>query len=323
MRGWGFLWMTILLFGTIEVATKIVLRETVSAAGAFTSWDALLLAGFRYLIGGVFLIATAPGSWWRTIRKMDFGDWVCLSLLGLGGVTIFTGLFHLSIRTIPAAQGAVIFSMTPIFVAGLAPALLKESLTLRKTLGILVGFAGVILLCRPGGDLSSATMVGPLLMVCASFFFALYTVLGKRVFGSSQGPLIGTTFVLSSVVFMPLALSDKVHLPSLIVSNGSVFLSVLYLGLAATGLGYLFYFKGLHRVGASKGATVFYIKPVFATLLAVLLLGETVSAAMIAGTVVILSGLFLVTGASESPGKKEAPSSSKDTDPPPMTNCKL
>ena len=305
MRGWGFLSATILLFSTIEVATKIILRETVHAAGAFTSYDALLLAGCRFFIGGAFLIATAPGSWWRTIRKLDFGDWVRLSLLGLGGVGAFTSLFHLSIRTIPAAQGAVIFSMTPIFVAGLAPALLKESLTLRKTLGILVGFAGVILLCRPGGDLSSATMVGPLLMVGASFFFALYTVLGKRIFGSSQGPLIGTTFVLSSVVFMPLALSDEVHLPSLILSNSSVFLSVLYLGLAATGMGYLFYFKGLHRVGASKGAAVFYLKPVFATLLAVLLLGERISPMMVVGTSVILSGLFLVTGASESSGKSE------------------
>ncbi len=305
MRGWGFLSATILLFSTIEVATKIILRETVHAAGAFTSYDALLLAGCRFFIGGAFLIATAPGSWWRTIRKLDFGDWVRLSLLGLGGVGAFTSLFHLSIRTIPAAQGAVIFSMTPIFVAGLAPALLKESLTLRKTLGILVGFAGVILLCRPGGDLSSATMVGPLLMVGASFFFALYTVLGKRIFGSSQGPRIGTTFVLSSVVFMPLALSDEVHLPSLILSNSSVFLSVLYLGLAATGMGYLFYFKGLHRVGASKGAAVFYLKPVFATLLAVLLLGERISPMMVVGTSVILSGLFLVTGASESSGKSK------------------
>ena len=304
MRGWGFLWATIFLFSTIEVATKIVLREAVHAVGAFTSYDALLLAGCRFFIGGVFLIATAPGSWWRMIRKMGFGDWVRLSLLGLGGVTVFTSLFHLGLRTVPAAQGAVIFSMTPIFVAGLAPALLKESLTLKKISGILVGFAGVIVLCRPSGNLSSAT-AGPLLMVGASFFFALYTVLGKRIFGSSQGPRIGTTFVVGSLAFMPLLLSGEAHLPSLIVSNGSVFLSVLYLGLAATGMGYLFYFKGLHRVGASKGAAVFYLKPVFATFLAVLLLGETISAAMIAGTAVILSGLFLVTGASELPGKSE------------------
>jgi drug/metabolite transporter (DMT)-like permease len=322
MRGWGFLWATILLFSTIEVATKIVLRETVHAAGAFTSYDALLLAGCRFFIGGVFLIATAPGSWWRLVRKMGFGDWICLSLLGLGGVTAFTSLFHLGIRTVPAAQGAVIFSMTPIFVAGLAPALLKESLTLRKISGILVGFAGVIILCRPSENLSSTT-AGPLLIVGASFFFALYTVLGKRVFGPSQGPLIGTTFVLSSVAFMPLLLSDKAHLPSLIVSNSSVFLSVLYLGLAATGMGYLFYFKGLHRVGASKGAAVFYLKPVFATLLAVLLLGETISAAMIAGTAVILSGLFLVTGASESSGSKEASSSPKDNAFPSLSNDTL
>jgi len=143
-------------------------------------------------------------------------------------------------------------------------------------------------------------------MVGASFFFALYTVLGKRIFGpSSQGPLIGTAFVLGSLPLMPILLSDEAHLPHLIASNSSVLLSVLYLGLAATGTGYLLYFKGLHRIGASKGATVFYLKPVFASLLAVLLLGETVSAAMIAGTAVILSGLFLVSGASESPRRSK------------------
>ncbi|MFH1007291.1 MAG: DMT family transporter [Candidatus Latescibacterota bacterium] len=304
MQGWGFLWATIFLFSTIEVATKIILREIVSAVGAFTSYDALVLAGFRFFIGGVFLIAVAPGRWWRALRKMARRDRIRLGLLGFLGVPAYTALFHLGLRTIPAAQGAVIFSMTPIFVAGLAPALLKESLTLRKIAGILVGFVGVIILCRLDGSFGRVS-AGSLLMLCASFFFALYTVLGKRIFGSSQGPLIGTTFVLGSLPFVPLLWMDSVRLPSQIFSNSLVFLNVFHLGLIATGLGYLFYFKGLHRVGASRGTTLFYLKPLFASLLAAVILGEGITTTMVAGTAVILSGLFLVTGASESSGKSE------------------
>lgn len=306
IRGWGVLSIAIFLFSTIEVVSKIVLRETVALTGSFTSFDALSLASSRFFIAGVFLIASAPGSWRRAVREMSLGDWARLGLLGLVGVTVCTSLFHLSLRTITAAQGAVIFSANPIFVAALAPALLGESLTLRKMSGILVGFAGVFFLCRPRGDLDGTVAVGALSMVGASFFFALYTVLGKRIFRpSSRRALIGTAFVLGSIPLMPAFLSDKAHLAHLMGSNRSVLLSVTYLGMAATGAGYLFYFKGLHRIGASKGATVFYLKPVFASILAVLLLGETLSASMIAGTAVILSGLFLVIGASESPRKSK------------------
>lgn len=306
MRGWGVLSIAIFLFSTIEVVSKIVVRETVALAGSFTSCDALLLACYRFFVAGVFLIGAASGSGKRVIRELGVGDWARLGLLGLVGVTMCTSLFHLSLRTIPAAQGAMIFSANPIFVAALAPTLLGESLTLRKASGIFLGFAGVFVLCRARGHLGTTT-VGALLMVGASFFFALYTVLGKRIFRpSSRRALIGTAFVLGSLPLMPVSLSDEAHLAHLIASNGSVVLSVLYLGLAATGTGYLLYFQGLHRIGASKGATVFYLKPVFASLLAVLLLGETVSAAMVAGTAVILSGLFLVTGASESLGKSKA-----------------
>lgn len=305
MRGWGGLLMAIFLFSTIEVVSKIVLQETIAVAGSFTPYDALSLACTRFFIAGVFLIAAASGSWKRVVRELGFGDWARLGLLGLVGVTVCTSLFHLSLRKITAAQGAVIFSANPIFVAVLAPVLLRESLTLRKASGIFLGFAGVFILCRSRGDLAGTT-VGALLMVGASFFFALYTVLGKRIFRpSSRRLFIGIAFVLGSVPLTPVFLSDEAHLPHLIGSNASVVLSVMYLGLVATGTGYLLYFKGLHRIGASKGATVFYLKPVFASILAVLLLGETVSAAMIAGTAVILSGLFLVTGASESPRRSK------------------
>ncbi|MEA3486273.1 MAG: DMT family transporter, partial [Thermodesulfobacteriota bacterium] len=68
---------------------------------------------------------------------------------------------------------------------------------------------------------------------------------------------------------------------------------VLFLSLAGTALAYVLYYFGLMNTSAQKGAMAFFLKPVLASLLAVIFLGETINIYMLLGTALILSGLFL------------------------------
>jgi len=70
-------------------------------------------------------------------------------------------------------------------------------------------------------------------------------------------------------------------------------LPILYITLFGTSLAYFLYYFGLLNTSAQRGAMIFFLKPVLATVLAVLILGEEINAYMLAGIVLILSGLFL------------------------------
>jgi drug/metabolite transporter (DMT)-like permease len=70
---------------------------------------------------------------------------------------------------------------------------------------------------------------------------------------------------------------------------------LLYLGVVTVGLGYLLYFEGMRRVPASRGASLFYLKPVLAVLLAHYALGEPVTYALVLATVMVAAGVLLVT----------------------------
>ena len=70
---------------------------------------------------------------------------------------------------------------------------------------------------------------------------------------------------------------------------------LLYLGVVTVGLGYFLYFEGMRRVPASRGASLFYLKPVLALLFAHVFLGEPVSYKLLAASLLVAGGILLVT----------------------------
>ena len=70
---------------------------------------------------------------------------------------------------------------------------------------------------------------------------------------------------------------------------------LLYLGLVTVGIGYILYFEGMRRVPASRGASLFYLKPVLALLFAHFALGEPISYTLLLASVLVASGILLVT----------------------------
>ena len=123
--------------------------------------------------------------------------------------------------------------------------------------------------------------------------WSLYTILGKRLLARYQ-PLqvTGYSLMLGSILFLPIGLHSALSQNYRAVGWAGIS-SVLYLALLTSVLGYLTWNWALARVEASKVAVVSNLQPVFAALLAWLLLGERVTPGFVFGAAVVALGVFL------------------------------
>ena len=139
-------------------------------------------------------------------------------------------------------------------------------------------------------------------MLVSGLFFALSICIAKRVvarYGAMV--LMGFSSLFGSLVLLPLALARTwgTGLESL----AAAWVPVLYVALAGTALAYFLYYFGLVNTPVQLGSMTFFLKPVLASLLAVLIIGEKVNAFMVTGTGLILAGLVLVIAKRRPEGK--------------------
>jgi drug/metabolite transporter (DMT)-like permease len=281
--GYAALLAAILLFSTIEVGTKLV----------GDAIPPLRLAFLRFAITGLLLLGPAIRRmrlWREPLRPADLR---VLLMLGIVGVTVSIGFYHLSLRYLPANVAAVVFSANPVFVVLFAPAILGERLTAQRIAAVAVGLAGVTVIGCGKASLEPGFVKGLACMLGALISFALYSVLSRR-FMPRFGAVVMTSFagLIGGALLLPW--SWAMEGSPLVAMSAPTWLKLLYLSGAATALGYLLFFLGLGRVGASKGSMLFFLKPVLASLCAWLVLGEPVTRSIVVGGAIILAALGMV-----------------------------
>jgi drug/metabolite transporter (DMT)-like permease len=163
-----------------------------------------------------------------------------------------------------------------------------------RLVGLFVGMVGVIVLL--GFDVGSdgQRLLGAGMVLLATACYAISALLMKRPAIASL-PRLGVVAVECSTTFVviaPLALTRLPnHIPAL-----PVLASLLVLGVICTALAYVTFFALIAEVGASRGTVFTYVNPAVSVLLGVLLLGEPLGAATIAGFILIIAGSWLSTG---------------------------
>ncbi|HEY6541840.1 MAG TPA: DMT family transporter [Ktedonobacteraceae bacterium] len=172
-----------------------------------------------------------------------------------------------------------------------------------RLVGLLVGMVGVIVLLGldVGGD--AQRLLGAVFVLVATMCYALSVLILKRPTIASL-PRLGVVTIActtSAIVLLPLAVT---HLPARPPSF-SVIASLVVLGLVCTALAYLAYFALIAEVGASRATVITYVNPVVSVFLGVLVLGEPLNAAIIAGFLLIIAGSWLSTGGSLPPSLRQ------------------
>lgn len=276
--GYFFLVITVVLFSTYEAVGKTL-------SGQVNPFQINFL---RFLAGGVllFLILLIKGD-----IKISLKEAAYVTLAGLINVVVSMNLLQQALISEGAKASivAVIFSSNPIFVTVFSALFERQKIGFAQACGLLLGFAGIIVISVDTLDFSGINIVSPVLALLSAVFYGLYTVIGRMVslrIGSLK--MNAYSFISGSLMLIPIMLALKV--PILHFSPEAT-LKILYLGIFVTGIAYYSYFIGLTSVGAGSGSMVFFLKPVLASIIAAVFLGESITMNMVAGTILIIAGI--------------------------------
>jgi len=229
-------------------------------------------------------VTLAPGDGWR------------LFLLGLLGNTCYQSLFITGMAHTRAGNAALILATTPLCTAILGRIRKHEYFTSRGVMGLLMAFAGIVMIVLSGrGEISlGETVLGDSLLLASTVCWSLYTV-GSRQLMHTYGSLKTTTIMMTSGT--PLLL--LICAPSLLRQDWSrvrpvAWAGLVYSGLFAIALAYLIWSYGVKKIGSTRTAIYSNITPIVALLVAWPALGESPTLGQLAGAVVIFTGIYLV-----------------------------
>ena len=213
---------------------------------------------------------------------------------GLFVVTLYHLALNAGERTTTAGTASVVIAGAPAMALTMSLALGLEAFSRRRAAGLAVAFAGVVvvILLGSGQTVSVSSSKGPLLVLIAAASFAAYNVLAKPLLGrydaiavSSAASLVGT------VALLPFAASGTAD--RLTGMSGGDLLLVLYLGLVCTLAGYVLWTVGLRGLDPSRAVAYLYGVPVVAVAVGALTLGESVTAWLLVGGLLVVGGVAL------------------------------
>jgi drug/metabolite transporter (DMT)-like permease len=224
-----------------------------------------------------------------------------LAAFGMGflnNIVPFSLIFHGQTQ-IGAGLASILNATTPLFTALVAHALTAdEKLTPTKITGLMLGFAGVVVLLGPKVTAGlDASLIAMAACLGAALSYGFAAVFGRRFRRLGVTPMQGAfgQLTASSLLMVPVAaLADRFW--TLPVPSLTVIAAVLALAIVSTGFAYLIYFRLIANAGATNAALVTLLIPVSAVLLGMAVLGETVTAAQIAGMGLIGLGLLVLDG---------------------------
>lgn len=236
------------------------------------------------IVGALWLGRGRPG--------LSRGDLFSLSLLGIFGITLNQLLFALGLQRTSVAHAALLSALAPIMVLLIAASVGQERITIRKLGGMAIAVAGVVILQRDTGGRTVATLAGDAIILLSALAIALYSVLGKRVTERHDIVTVNAvSFLAGFIALAPLLLPPRGFSYAAVSLAG--WLSVLYMAVFASVLGYLIFCYALTRMSASRVAAYMYLQPLLATILAVPMLGESVTGSLAGGGVLVLLGVYV------------------------------
>lgn len=276
--------LTLLLFSSMEVVSKPLMGHIHPFA---------LTLG-RFILGwavlGVLFVARGES---RRLRGLSVSNWALLVLLGLLNTFVAMSLLQFAVQNSNAGTAAAIICSNPAFVFLFAVLLGMQAFRWRKLLGLAIALGGVLLV----SDITRIRLsTGALYALAAAAVFALYAVLNKKIV-HRVGPL-ALNFVSFTAGIWALAgymlISDRtMFIPDSAFLHWKPLLSLLYLGIAVSGIGYITFMRTVDRYSPLSASLIFLLKPAVAAILAWLALGEIPSDVSAVGMGLISIGSLL------------------------------
>lgn len=271
-------------FGGIFIAGKVMANEIPPAQAGF----------LRFSMASTCLLALL---YWRERRfpVPTFKEWAGLTCLGLTGIFGYNLLLLKALQTVEANHSAAMISCNPALITLISCLVLGERISRLNALGVLISVSGAVIVASKG-QVSQLLHFseGDIFLVGALCCWALYSVIGKHILGSlsalvsvSYAAAIGTLLLFPATLFFT-DISQINHI------SHSSWLALFYLAIPGTVIAFLCFYEGIKAIGVIKAGIFINLTPISTLLLSIPILGEIPCPAMLTGTAMVISGVFLV-----------------------------
>jgi drug/metabolite transporter (DMT)-like permease len=219
--------------------------------------------------------------------------WWPVVLLGIVNVAIPFFLISWGEQSIDSAVAAILDATVPLFTILIAHyALHDDKMTVPKVAGLLIGFAGVILLMSKDIGASHSSLVGQLAVVLACAFYAGSSVYARKRTEHAPGIMRSVGPLISSTAVMWIA-APMLETPFKIPQLSITWVALLWLGVLGSGFAFILNYYLIHEIGPTRTTMVTYLFPLGGVILGVLFLNEQLSWQVLAGAVLIVSSLVV------------------------------
>ena len=273
--------ITILIWGNTFISTKILLVD----------FQPIEILFFRFVIGLLALLIIYP----RRLRNTTPRQELTFLAAGLCGVSLYYLLENIALTYTMAANVSVIISTAPFFTAILSQLFLKEE---KLRIGFFIGFAiamvGIFLVSFSGSKLE-LNPVGDILALLASFLWACYSILTKKIssFGYNTIQTTRRIFVYGILFMIPALFLMDFHLGLERFTSPVYLFNIAFLGLGASALCFVSWNFAVRVLGAVRTSVYIYMVPVITVIMSVFVLHERITVLSFVGMLLILTGLIL------------------------------
>ena len=279
------LFLVALFFGSTFIAGRIMAANLPPFTSAF----------LRFLLASFFLILFVLKKYGK-FPRINFQQFLLITALGLTGVAGYNFFFFSGLKFITASRASIIISLNPSVITILSALILKEKFTKYKFTGITLSLTGALIVISQGNlqvILQGNVGWGELFILVCVICWSSFTVLGKIIMKDLK-PIIAITYAcLAGTLILILPTYQEGVLQDFVQYNMEVWLSVFALGFLGTALAFTWFYEGIDEIGPSRAGIFINFVPIFATLMAVLILHEKLSPSLIIGAIFVVSGVYL------------------------------
>ena len=255
------------------------------------SYGPLSIAFFRILFGALPVIIIC---YLRKIKIEAFSkDWYWFAAIGFINLVIPFFLIAYGVQKVQSNLAAILMASTPLSASLIAHFFIQdEKINLTKTIGVLIGFSGIVFLFSDNILINEKNFISAILILCGSTFYVVGGLLTLKISNKKNENVTASILIWGSIILFPI--SFFIEQPWNLSPRLDSTLSLIYLGIFSTGIAWLLRFYILKHNGLVFQAQVAYLIPIFGVILGFLILKEAITAKVIISLIAVIIGIFIV-----------------------------
>tara|TARA_Y100001954_G_C15784197_1_gene591573 strand:- start:802 stop:1674 length:873 start_codon:yes stop_codon:yes gene_type:complete len=255
------------------------------------SFGPVTIAFLRVFFGAIPVLLLC---YYKDIKIEAFSkDWHWFAMIGFINLVAPFFLIAYGIKSVQSNLAAILMSTTPLSSTILGHFYTKnEKFNFIKTIGILIGFSGIVYLFSDNLLIDENNFSSALLILLGSTCYVIGGVLTLKISKKKNENVTGSILVWATIILIPLV--GFIEQPWKIEPRIDSTISVIYLGLVSTGLAWLLRFKILVKNGLIFQSQVSYLIPIFGTILSYIFLKELITFKVIISLIAVVIGIYFV-----------------------------